>query len=76
MGWQAISRPRNGFKYVKENLAYADTVRAVALGGSWGGYMVNWLAGQPLGKGFKALVCDSGIFSTKTLTQQLTRVGF
>jgi dipeptidyl aminopeptidase/acylaminoacyl peptidase len=28
--------------------------------------MINWLAGQPLGKEFKALVCDSGIFSTKT----------
>jgi dipeptidyl aminopeptidase/acylaminoacyl peptidase len=28
--------------------------------------MINWLAGQLLGKEFKALVCDSGIFSTKT----------
>ena len=31
----------NGFNYVKNNLMYADTERAVALGGSWGGYMVN-----------------------------------
>ena len=56
----------NGFNYVKDNLPYADIERAVALGGSWGGYMANWLAGQLLGKQFKALVSDSGIFSTQT----------
>ena len=56
----------NGLEYIKENLKYVDTEKAVALGFSWGGYMVNWIAGQPLGKRFKALVSDSGIFSTKT----------
>ena len=29
------------FEYVKEELAYADTSRTVALGGSFGGYMMN-----------------------------------
>jgi pre-mRNA-splicing helicase BRR2 len=56
----------SGFKYIKDNLKFADTERGVAPGGSWGAYMVNWLAGQPFGKEFKALVSDSGIFSTKT----------
>ncbi|KAF3902120.1 hypothetical protein ABW21_db0203707 [Orbilia brochopaga] len=28
------------------------------------GYMINWIAGQPLGKKFKALVCHDGIFNT------------
>jgi len=40
-----------------------DMTRAVALGASYGGYMVNWLNGHDLGRKFKALVCHDGIFS-------------
>lgn len=29
-----------GFEYIKENLSYVDTERAVALGASYGGYMM------------------------------------
>lgn len=52
-----------GFEYIKSNLTYVDTKRAVALGGSFGGYMMNWIQGQPLGKEFKALVCHDGSFN-------------
>lgn len=38
--------------------------RAVALGASYGGFMVNWIQGQELGRRFKALVCHDGVFST------------
>lgn len=41
-----------------------DLERAVALGASYGGYMVNWIQGHPLGRKFKALVCHDGVFST------------
>ena len=30
----------NGFEYIKGNLPYVDTERAVALGASYGGYMM------------------------------------
>ena len=53
----------NGFSYIKENLHYVDTSRSVALGASYGGYMVNWMQGHPLGREFKALVCHDGVFS-------------
>ncbi|KAL8823485.1 MAG: hypothetical protein Q9191_005809 [Dirinaria sp. TL-2023a] len=53
----------NGFDYIKENLAYVDTDRAVALGASYGGYMINWMQGNDLGRKFKALVCHDGVFS-------------
>ena len=33
---------KNGFEYIKFNLSYVDTDRAVALGASYGGYMMNW----------------------------------
>lgn len=53
----------NGFSYIKENLDYVDTSRSVALGASYGGYMMNWIQGHPLGREFKALVCHDGVFS-------------
>jgi dipeptidyl aminopeptidase/acylaminoacyl peptidase len=51
------------FDFVEQHVAVADTSRAVAMGGSFGGYMINWIAGQPLAKRLKALVCHDGIFS-------------
>ncbi|RDW64006.1 dipeptidyl-peptidase-like protein V [Coleophoma crateriformis] len=53
-----------GFEYVESNLPYVDTSRAVALGASYGGFMVNWIQGHPLGRKFKALVTHDGVFST------------
>ena len=52
-----------GFDYIKQNLSYVDTQRAVALGASYGGYMMNWIQGHPLGREFKALVTHDGVFS-------------
>lgn len=53
-----------GFEYIESNLPYVDTSRAVALGASYGGYMVNWIQGHPLGRKFRALVTHDGVFST------------
>lgn len=52
-----------GFEYIKGNLKYVDTDRAVALGASYGGYMMNWIQGHELGRQFKALVTHDGVFS-------------
>ncbi|KAK4160924.1 dipeptidyl-peptidase 5 [Cladorrhinum sp. PSN259] len=52
------------FEYIEEKLEYVDTDRAVALGASYGGYMINWVQGHPLGRKFKALVNHDGVFST------------
>ncbi|QIW95886.1 hypothetical protein AMS68_001404 [Peltaster fructicola] len=52
------------FEWVGENIAGADNGRAVALGGSYGGYMANWIQGHGLGRKLKALVNHDGIFST------------
>jgi dipeptidyl aminopeptidase/acylaminoacyl peptidase len=54
------------FEYVRHNLSYADTERAVAIGHGYGGYMVNWIQGHELGRLFKALITDNGIFSMTT----------
>ncbi|KAI2784822.1 dipeptidyl peptidase [Daldinia loculata] len=54
----------NCFEHISDNIPYIDTNNAVALGASYGGYMINWIQGHPLGRKFKALVCHDGIFST------------
>ncbi|SMR52933.1 unnamed protein product [Zymoseptoria tritici ST99CH_1E4] len=53
----------NVFEWVGENMPEADNDRAVALGASYGGYMMNWIQGHPLGRKFKAIVCHDGITS-------------
>ncbi|EAQ93601.1 hypothetical protein CHGG_01836 [Chaetomium globosum CBS 148.51] len=52
------------FEWVVENMGEVDGERAVALGASYGGFMINWIQGHPLGRKFKALVCHDGVFST------------
>lgn len=54
----------NCFEWIGDNMPYVDTKNAVALGASYGGYMINWIQGHPLGRKFKALVCHDGVFST------------
>ncbi|GAP87371.1 putative prolyl oligopeptidase [Rosellinia necatrix] len=54
----------NCFEHIAKNISYIDTSNAVALGASYGGFMINWIQGHPLGRKFKALVCHDGIFST------------
>ncbi|KAF3934599.1 hypothetical protein ABW20_dc0101365 [Dactylellina cionopaga] len=53
-----------GFEYIEKEFGFVDTKNAIAAGASYGGYMINWIAGQPLGKKFKTLVCHDGIFNT------------
>ncbi|CAF2139051.1 unnamed protein product [Rotaria magnacalcarata] len=40
----------------------------VALGASYGGYMINWIAGQPeMSSRFKTLVCHNGLFDMRSM---------
>lgn len=54
----------NGLKYISR-YEWVDTTRAAACGGSYGGYMVNWIAGQT--QAYKALVNHDGLFDTTDL---------
>ncbi|KAJ1828352.1 dipeptidylpeptidase, partial [Coemansia sp. RSA 2599] len=51
-----------GVDYVAKKFSFVDSSRMVALGGSYGGYMVNWLNGHT--DRFKALVSHDGKFNT------------
>ncbi|KAJ1815999.1 dipeptidylpeptidase [Coemansia sp. RSA 2598] len=51
-----------GLDHILEKHKYIDPGRLVAMGGSYGGYMVNWINGHT--KRFKALVAYDGEFSS------------
>ncbi|KAJ2856585.1 dipeptidylpeptidase [Coemansia erecta] len=51
----------NGVDYVLEKYSFIDSKRLVALGGSYGGYMVNWINGNT--DRFAAMVAHDGQFN-------------
>jgi len=49
-----------GFAAMLARYPWLDGDRVVAAGASFGGYMINWMHGQPFAKKFKAFVCHDG----------------
>jgi dipeptidyl aminopeptidase/acylaminoacyl peptidase len=45
-------------------MPFVDTDNAIAAGASYGGYMANWIQGNPFGRKFKTIVCHDGVFGT------------
>ncbi|CAF1312469.1 unnamed protein product [Didymodactylos carnosus] len=53
---------RDGLTAALDQFSYIDGSRAIALGASYGGYMINWIAGQTeMNKRFLGLVCHDGM---------------
>ena len=46
---------------------FLDGDNMAALGGSYGGYMVNWIAGHPEQKRFKTLISHAGLFDLTSM---------
>ena len=53
----------NGLKYAIKNNKYMDSERVCAAGGSYGGFMINWIEGHNDLFNFKCLVNHDGDFS-------------
>jgi dipeptidyl aminopeptidase/acylaminoacyl peptidase len=51
----------NGLDYVLENYDFVDEKRQAAIGGSFGGYMVNWLIGHT--DRFKCVVSHASLYN-------------
>ena len=49
-----------GLDHALARYPFLDAMRVCALGASYGGYMINWIAGQPLADRFKCLVSHDG----------------
>ena len=62
---------QKGWAAAQKKYAFLDGDRACALGASYGGYMINWLAGNWFDKQgnapFKCLVNHNGVFDTRSM---------
>ena len=58
-----------GQKYLVENYKFIDKDKIVAAGASYGGYMINWIAGNydHFKYPFKCLVSHDGIFDSRSM---------
>jgi acylaminoacyl-peptidase len=56
---------QKGWAYAVGKYGFLDADRACALGGSYGGYMINWIAGNWKDSPFKCLVNHDGIFDSR-----------
>lgn len=57
---------QKGWAAAQAQFDFLDGSRACALGGSYGGYMVNWIAGQ-WPEAFRCLVSHAGVFDTRMM---------
>ncbi|HET9048354.1 MAG TPA: S9 family peptidase [Chiayiivirga sp.] len=65
-GGKPLEDLKKGWAAALSKYAYLDGERACALGASYGGYMINWIAGnwnQP----WKCLVNHDGVFDTRSM---------
>ncbi|MBU8870010.1 MAG: S9 family peptidase [Gemmatimonadales bacterium] len=49
-----------GLAAALERYSWMDGSKVVASGASYGGYMINWLHGQPFSHSFRAFICHDG----------------
>ncbi len=57
---------QKGWAAAQQKYPFLDGDRACALGASYGGYMVNWIAGQ-WNEAWKCLVNHNGVFDTRSM---------
>jgi dipeptidyl aminopeptidase/acylaminoacyl peptidase len=55
----------NTMNYAIENFSFIDPQNTFASGASYGGYMINWIAGHT--DRFKALFCHNGTFNLESM---------
>jgi dipeptidyl aminopeptidase/acylaminoacyl peptidase len=65
-GGKPLEDLQKGWAAAQEKYSFIDGQRACALGGSYGGYMANWIAGK-WPEGFKCLVSHAGIMDNRTM---------
>lgn len=63
-----------GLDYILQKYTFIDGNKACAAGGSFGGYMINWIQGHS--KRFKCLVCHDGVFSAINMAYATDEIWF
>jgi dipeptidyl aminopeptidase/acylaminoacyl peptidase len=65
-GGKPLEDLQKGLAAAAEKFPWLDAGRACALGGSYGGYMMNWIAGR-WPEGFRCLVNHAGLFDNRSM---------
>ncbi len=65
-GGKPLEDLQKGLAHIAEQQSWIDADNACALGGSYGGYMTNWIAGNWSDK-FKCLVNHAGLFDMPSM---------
>jgi dipeptidyl aminopeptidase/acylaminoacyl peptidase len=65
-GGKPLEDLQKAMAHVKRKYPFADTENSCALGASYGGYMINWIAGQ-WPAAFKCLVNHDGVFDNRMM---------
>ncbi len=73
-GWPLVDLQK-GMEAVARIDTQLDTANSCALGGSYGGYMMNWIAGNWPDR-FKCLVTHAGIFDLRAMAYETEELWF
>ncbi|CAF3420771.1 unnamed protein product [Rotaria socialis] len=66
-----------GLTAALNNYTYIDGNRTAALGASYGGFMINWIAGhQDMSQRFKTLICHDGLFDMRGMAYSTEELWF
>jgi acylaminoacyl-peptidase len=74
-GDRPLTDLQKGWSYALSRFSFLDGDRACALGGSYGGYMVAWIAGNWT-KPWKCLVNHDGVFDIRLMSYSTDIPGF
>jgi dipeptidyl aminopeptidase/acylaminoacyl peptidase len=65
-GGRVFTDLMNGVDYVSANTSYVDGQQVCAAGGSYGGYMIDWMASHAKGR-FKCLISHAGPYDAVSM---------
>ncbi|KRB86407.1 peptidase S9 [Sphingomonas sp. Root710] len=74
-GGKPLEDLKLGLAAATAKYAWLDGSNACAAGGSYGGYMVNWIASQ-WADGFKCLVSHAGVFDARAMAYETEELWF
>ena len=74
-GGKPLEDLQQGLKAALQNYSWLDSSHMCALGASYGGYMINWIAGN-WAEPFKCLVNHDGIFDTRAMAYSTEELWF
>lgn len=74
-GGKPLEDLQKGLAYITQKETWLDGKNACALGGSYGGYMMNWIAGNWT-DGFNCLVNHAGLFDMDSFHQSTEELWF